>query len=168
MVFFCPARRSFSDILSPLTQRCLSSVFCTLPGIQQSNSASLSWKDHISPSDISIQVPQNQPIFPLNIEFSFFVCGFTPLSTYSTYSLVHYLHHLFSTYLFSHFSLMPVFPKDKMSITNVNKHRQPYWRVAFTVFKFNVPSALQNSHQGCKPDISVENEYLTGESCDWT
>lgn len=46
------------------------------------------------------------------------------------------------------------FPKDKMNVTNVNKHCQPRWNVAFIISKLNVLS-LQNSHWGCKTNVSV-------------
>lgn len=41
-----------------------------------------------------------------------------------------------------------------MNVTNVNKRCQPRWNVAFIISKLNVPS-LQNSHRGCKTNVSV-------------
>lgn len=45
-------------------------------------------------------------------------------------------------------------PQGQMNVTNVNKHCQPRWNVAFIISKLNVPS-LQNSHRGCKTNVSV-------------
>lgn len=90
--------------------------------------------------------------FALNIEFSLFCLQLN--SRFST------LQHIFvsSLLIFNIYLFQPNTcffpPKDKMNVTNVNKHCQPHWNMAFIISKLNVPS-LQNSHRGCKTNVSV-------------
>lgn len=54
-------------------------------------------------------------------------------------------------------------PQGQMNVTNVNKHCQPRWNVAFIISKLNVPS-LQNSHRGFKTNVSVCNLWSLASS----